>query len=379
MVNKALGALWTDEEIKQAIDEWRQKRPERVKTGDWRVEDVPFYEKGRLPRVDLWHRVDYLDEYDLTYGKKWGASGLGKLREVAVVRPSDGDLHPFDKQDPVFMNRPVHPNLKKWQEEHDNFVQILRDNGVTVHYIEYPKPAIGPYGPIRGLWAGKEVEVVWGGAIVTKYGGWNVLNHGREKVLTEWLVKQGCPILLTIIGKGVVETGPIMVLADDAILVPRGMACNEDGVAQMRPVLERVGIPNIVEVYTVGWMETTDWYGGGAYHADMFMMPIDIGKMLICPRFCGWETVKQLRAMGYELIEIGADDQKNFIPSNLICLEPGKVMMHAGAKETISKVRKAGVEVVEVPFTQNICMGGGIYCCTAQLVRDRGPKLADMK
>ena len=88
---------------------------------------------------------------------------------------------------------------------------------------------------------------------------------------------------------------------------------------------------------------------------------------------------QQLREMGFELIEIDADDQARFIPSNLIALEPGKVMMHAGAQNTINKVRKAGVEVVEVPFNENICMGGGIYCCTLQLVRDRGPKLNDMK
>ena len=44
MVKKEPGAYWTDEEIKEAIDEWRKKRPEKLETGDWRVEDVPFYE-----------------------------------------------------------------------------------------------------------------------------------------------------------------------------------------------------------------------------------------------------------------------------------------------------------------------------------------------
>ncbi|MBW2341774.1 MAG: hypothetical protein JRF50_15760, partial [Deltaproteobacteria bacterium] len=236
MKEKAAGAYWTDEEIKEAINEWRKKRPERLESGNWRVEDIPFYEPGKPPRADLWHRVDYLDEYDLTYGKKWGASGIGKLREIAVIRPTEQDLHIFEKQDPVFMRRPVQANLEVWQKEHDEMVKIFRENGVTVHYIEYPKPAIGPLGPIRGQWAGRECFIAWGGAIVTRYGCWNPMNKGRERVLNEWLVKQGCPTLLTIIGKGVAECSCFVPIADDAIVVGRGLAYNAEGIEQVRPV-----------------------------------------------------------------------------------------------------------------------------------------------
>ena len=131
MVKKAPGTYWTDEEIKQAINEWRKKRPEKLKTGDWRVEDVPFYEPGLPVRTDLWHRVDYLDEYDMTYGKKWGASGLGKLREVAVCRPTEAELHTFYKKDASAFGWHTLRNLDKWQKEHDNYVEVLKENGVT--------------------------------------------------------------------------------------------------------------------------------------------------------------------------------------------------------------------------------------------------------
>ena len=161
MAKKPPGAYWTDEEIRQAIEEWRKKKPKKLKTGDWRVEDVPFYEPGLPVRADLWHRVDYLDEYDLTYGKKWGASGMGKLREVGVVRPTENDFHMFIKQDPNQFGWTTPAKLDKWQKEHDTFVQAFKDNGVTVHYIEYPDPPIGAYGPMRGLWGANEVKVVW--------------------------------------------------------------------------------------------------------------------------------------------------------------------------------------------------------------------------
>lgn len=379
MAKKAHGAYWTDEKIKEAIDEWRRKRPEKLKTGDWRVEDVPFYEPGRPPRVDLWQRVDYLDEYDLTYGKKWGASGIGKLREVAVVRPTEQDLHIFEKQDSVFMGRPVQANLEKWQKEHDGLVQAYRDNGVTVHYIEYPKPAIGPLGPIRGQWTGNDAFVVWGGVIVTRVGCWNPLNKGRERVLTEWLVNQGCPVLLTVIGKGTHEAGTILPIADDAIAVGLGTAYNQEGLDQIRPVMQRVGITTIVEAHMAGWIDKLKPPLMSCHHLGEFFAVLDLGKVLMHPTAVDFHFIKWFRDRGFEIVEEDTDEHAEYNPPCLITLEPGKVMMHAGAKETIKRVRRAGVEVVEVPYKENVCMGGGIWCATGKLVRDRGPKLEDMK
>jgi N-dimethylarginine dimethylaminohydrolase len=379
MKKKTWGGYWTDEELKEAIDEWRKGRPEKLKTGDWLVEDIPFYEPGRPPRVDLWHRIDYLDEYDLTYDKKWGASGIGKLKEMAVIRPTEQDFHIFEKQDPIFMRRPKLANLEKWQKEHDGMVQALRDEGVTVHYIEYPKPAIGPLGPIRGQWAGREAFVAWGGALVTRYGCWNPMNKGRERVLTEWLVNQGCPILLTVIGKGICETGTLYSFADDALVVGRGIAYNADGIEQIRPVLQRVGITTIVEAYMPGWVETLKGPIRGHYHPDEFFGVLDLGKVLIYPGSVDFEFIKWFRDRRFEIVEVDIDEHAKCYPANLITLEPGKVMMHAEAKKTIKKVQKAGIEVVEVPYEENICMGGGLNCATMELIRERGPRLEDIK
>ena len=111
----------------------------------------------------------------------------------------------------------------------------------------------------------------------------------------------------------------------------------------------------------------------------MFMSPVDLGKVIIYPGYCGWEFIKWFRDNKFELIAIDADEQRHNVPSNLTILEPGKVIMNAAAKKTIAKVRKAGVEVIEVPYQEGLTMGGGMYCATIQMVRDRGPKLEDIK
>ena len=377
MVKKASGAYWTDEEIKEAIEEWRKKRPERLKTGDWKVDDVPFYEPGLPVRADLWHRVDYLDEYDLTWGKKWGASGIGKLKELAVSRPTEYDFHMFMKQDTSQFGWTTTAKLDKWQEEHDNFVKVLRENGVTVHYLKYPEPPIGAYGPMRGLW-GIELKVVWGGALVPHFG-FSPLSKGRDRFQVEFLVSQGCPVLHTVVGKGIAEPASWMAIADDCMIGIRGLAGNQDGMDQIKSVLQRVGITTVVEAHIAGWVESYQWPAAGTYHPDMFMMPVDLGKMVIYPGMVGWEIIEWFRNHKFELIAIDPDEQKEHLPSNLVILEPGKVIMHEGAKKTIAKVRKAGVEVIEVPYYQNLNMGGGMYCSILQMVRDRGPKLEDIK
>ena len=380
MDKKVPGEYWTDEEIKEAINEWRRKKPDRLKSGQWKVEDVPFYEPDMVPRVDLWHRVDFLDEVDLIWGKKWGASGLGRLREVATVYPSEGDLHPFEKQDPIFMNRPKQPDLDVWQREHETFVQMLRDYGVTVHYMEYPKPPIGGYGPIRGTWAACEAFIAWGGALITKYGGWSPLSRGREVVLTKFLVQLGIPILLTVVGKGVFETGPLQPLTDDCVIVGLGMGYNRDGLEQVRPVLQRVGIDKVVELHLPGWLERNFvGPGSGVFHTGSFMCPLDLGKVLVDGSCLGFEGIQWFRDNRFELITPEPDEAWACLPACLLVLEPGKVMMHACAKKTIQKVRKAGVDVIEVPYEEGLCLGGGLYCSTLQLLRDPGPKLDDIK
>lgn len=390
---KGYWEAWTDERIKDTIDHWKKVRVKCLQTGKWRVEDIPFYEPGRPSRADLWHKVDYLDEYDMIWGKKWGASGIGKLREMAVVRPTEADIKPFVTgrvysthpwlcmpSSAQSLPTPTPKDLENWQREHDLMVQLLREQGVTVHYIEYPEEPIGAYGPLGSLAAASEITVIWGGAIVPRFG-FNPFSKGRERVLTQWLVKQGCPILLTITGKGICETGVILYLADDCAVVGRGLAFNEEGISQIRPVMERAGITTILEVHYPGWLESTRWPAGGMYHHDMFMATLDLGKVLLYPPFVGWETIKWLRDRGFELIEIQPDEQRDHVPANLIVLEPGKVMMHAEAKETIKKVKKAGVEVIEVPSANSrlkIGRCGGLDCLTLYLVRDRGPKLEDI-
>ena len=79
------------------------------------------------------------------------------------------------------------------------------------------------------------------------------------------------------------------------------------------------------------------------------------------------------------MITIGLKEQVTNIPANLTVLEPGKVIMAEGPSEAIAKVRKGGVDVIEVPYSECIMAHYGIHCSTNEVYREPGPFLREIR
>src|SRR6266852_5378782 len=79
----------------------KNRSPKRAKEAS--LEQFPFYEKGKVPQYHKYHgAVSYLDELELIWGKRWGAQGIGRLREVAMVRPTATEVKKLYEQDSAF-------------------------------------------------------------------------------------------------------------------------------------------------------------------------------------------------------------------------------------------------------------------------------------
>jgi N-dimethylarginine dimethylaminohydrolase len=61
----------------------------------------------------------------------------------------------------------------------------------------------------------------------------------------------------------------------------------------------------------------------------------------------------------------------------VLLIEPGLVVMHAEAPKAIAAVRKAGVEVIPIEYSEFLKEGGGLHCSTGLIWRDRGPYSTD--
>jgi len=346
---------------------------------EWRLEDVPFYEKGKPMKSERWHDVDWLDYCDKVMGRKYGSQGIGKLREVALARITEWENHPFVKDDLAFFGKVYRKrsDIAKWQEQHENYRKILEENGVRVHWIEFPEPPVSPFGPMQWMRSCGGILVLRTGSIIGKPGCSTPFTWGRFEWYARWLFwNLGIPPILHIIGKGVCEAGQCIFVAENTVLAPFGSACNQEGLDQLTPVLRMSGVNEINIMVNPGYTYGTS---GGTVHTDTVIGPLDIGKVLLYPAGICFNTRKWLLDRTFEIIEADEEEQRKHIICNLVTLEPGKVIMHQGAEKTIRKVRKTGTDVIEAPYSEHSKQSGGIKCATGYIQRDPGPGLEEIR
>jgi N-dimethylarginine dimethylaminohydrolase len=345
------------------------------KLEDFPLENFPDYEPGRPPNLMTLHEATFLDEYEKIWGRPWGGcQGIGKLRDAGLVRATEREGNPLWTKDPDYFllrySRQIDvPLLIDNQLE---YAQKLEENGVTVHWMDVDD-AMGAYGPMRKLFIAEEAMIIRGGAILPRPGH-GAYKRGLEREYQKFLTDIGCPILLTVHGRGIAEPSAMIVaVAENTWVAGISSSMNRDALDQIIPVLHRQGGKEVHVTELPVVLDTLE--AAGEFHLDMILAPVDLRKILVYPKNLGWETYEWLCQKGFELIEIPEDEQR-WAPANLTLLEPGKILMHPQAINTTRALEKAGVEVI--PFDWSGLMQGGVNgprCCTLFLYREPGPGL----
>jgi N-dimethylarginine dimethylaminohydrolase len=366
-------------------DDYQRRLHER----SWSWADIPFYGgRGAPQSIAPLHELDYLDVYERVYGRRIGANGIGKLREVALTRITDAENQVYDErfpyaQDPAFLE--AHglgriPDVDRCRRQQEDYAAILQGEGVTVHWIDWGDAPMGAYGPLQATWAAQELLVVNGGAVVPKLG-WHPFSFGRAEFLAHWAFwNLSIPTLLTISGKdAVAEAGATVWLAQDLYVVGRSAAYNQAGLDQLLPLVELTSGVEELKVLTIRCQGRLyfDRRTGASAHVTNLIAPLDVDKVLAFKPGIDTETLLWLERNGYHVVEPDFDEHVATDVCNLKLIEPGRVVMAAEAPRTVERVRAAGVEVIEVPYSGFQHAGGGFHCTTMEIRRDPGPHMAD--
>jgi N-dimethylarginine dimethylaminohydrolase len=369
-----------------AFDEYQRY----LRDKEWTWDDVgDFYEgKGTEQSIVPLQELDYLDVYERVYGRKIGANGIGRLEEVALSRITEAENRIYDgalpyKGAPELLaahgvgergfGQIAEVSLCRSQQE--SYAEILEREGVAVHWIDWGEEPVSAYGPMHGMWAASELLVVSGGAIVPKRGR-DPFSFGRGEWLSRWLFWElNVPTLLTVAGKGIAEAGTLVWLAQDVFVAGDSIAYNAEGLEQVLPVVERSSRVPELHVLTVRCQgeHYFDPASGGAAHVDNLIAPLDVDKVLCYTPGVDTPTLLWLRQNGYEIVPADFDDHVRHKVCNSMILEPGRVVMPAEAEVTVGRVRNAGVEVIETPYSGFHGAGGGLHSATLQLRRAPGP------
>jgi N-dimethylarginine dimethylaminohydrolase len=333
----------------------------------------PFYEEGKVPQYHRYHaEVSYLDELTLIWGKPWGAQGIGRLREVAMVQPTATEVRKLYEQDSAFfVFNGVTPDLELMRAQHRSLATLYESLGITVHYVTWPDDP-----PKSGLRPDEAQHLRRRGLRHQRRRDHSARSHAvlarPSRYVAQFLMQLGCPILYTVHGHGVCEIGASVRMSDDFIVLMLSTDCNRDGAEQVLPILHRAGYKEVLLASSPGPLYSYHDEVPGWMHADMWIMPLDRRLALIYPPWCDYETIRALHAFGYELLE-APRDEVDLYPVNGITIEPRRVIMNASAVKTRALLERHGVEVIPIEYGEVHKYGGGIRCNTMQLVRDRGP------
>src|SRR5438552_2217300 len=271
------------------------------------LDTLPWFEPGKPLRNFMLHETDLYDEVEQIWGKRWGAEGVGTLREVLVSRPTENEVRPeYAKEWQYYYSSAAGcADLGRLRAQFDEYYHVLAENGVRVNFLEAPVPAIGPYGYIKNLvtLAGAGL-VVKGGVILHRYGlgSWQ---RGREVIWAKALAALQVPTYLTIHGKGICEPGAGRWLDSKTFVFNESVAANEEGLRQPRFVLEGLGV-ELVVAHSPGWVESIGGGNIGTSHMDMVVLPVDERLVVLAPHLVNYGFVRWLKERDYRIVEVPA-------------------------------------------------------------------------
>jgi N-dimethylarginine dimethylaminohydrolase len=342
------------------------------------LETLPWFEPGKPLRNWMLHETDFYDEVERIWGQRWGAEGIGTLREVLVSRPTENETRPeYAKEWQYYYSSAAgNADLGRLRYQYDAYYGTLEEHGVRVNYIEPPVPAIGAYGYLKNLvtLAGGGL-VAHGGAIVHRMGlgSWQ---RGREVIWSKVLTALQVPIYLTVHGTGIGEPGAGRWLDSKTFVFNESVVANEEGLRQIRFVLENLGI-ELVETHSPGWVDSIGGGNIGTSHMDMVMLTVDRGKVLLSPHLVNYGFVRYLNRRGVKIIEVPVDEYWD-LAINGVTLAPGKVLINQGSPAVVKALEREDVEVVQVDFSESHKFAiAGLHCATLELVRDQPGPLLD--
>jgi N-dimethylarginine dimethylaminohydrolase len=301
------------------------------------------------------------------WGREWGVhDDVGRLRlcvvhrpgeEIATIDPAmyDPDIDALisDREQWYWRDR-TGPDLACMRSEHDGLVAALRGEGVEVEYVD------GSPGDPKAVFTRDQAIAVRGGAIVCRMGpvgeehGYG--RRGEEGYITRLIAGLGMPILRTIHGTGLFEGGSFCFLNPTTALAGMSHRQNEAGTRQIEQVLAEQGVRLLRVPLT-----------GHALHIDGGIVMIDHDKALVNMTRLPYWLGEELAGLGIAMIHAWPTEPWSV---NCLAVRPGRVIIPDDCPRTIERLHTAGIETIEIPYSEIRKNGGGIHCSTLALIRD---------
>ncbi len=287
--------------------------------------------------------------------KNYGSQSMvTSLKRVLVKRPDEG----FAVKDYMKWHYTGPLDLAEAQREHDNFSDIMRNEGIEVLYHPEHQPdhadSIFTYDP---------AIITDEGAILFQMG--KQLRKGEELPMERRLKELDIPIHYKIHGEATVEGGDTLWLDEENIAIGQGFRTNREGLKQMREAIEPLEI-NVTPV------DLPYFYGPEAcLHLMSLISYADHDLAVIYSPLFPVPFWKLLKERGVDMIDV-SEDEFNKMGTNILALGPRKVMMLDCTPEVQRNLEDAGCQVLTYKGVEiSLKTEGGPTCLTRPILREK--------
>jgi N-dimethylarginine dimethylaminohydrolase len=248
------------------------------------------------------------------------------------------------------------PDFSLALKEYENFEAIFKNNTIKVHHFPSNENV--------------KMDAIYcrDASIATDFGV-IICNMGKEgrrnepEAQLEEYQKQNIPVLGVIKSPGTIEGGDVAWLDDKTLAVGRTYRTNDEGIKQLKKLLEPNGVSVIVA--------DLPHYKGqeDVFHLMSILSPVDSDLAVVYSPLMPIRFRNELLERGFNLIEV-PEEEFDSMGCNVLAISPRNCVMVAGNPKTKRLLESVGCKVTTYLGNEiSIKGGGGPTCLTRPLVR----------
>jgi N-dimethylarginine dimethylaminohydrolase len=282
---------------------------------------------------------------------------VGRLQRVLVCSPrAAGWNHPATAGRWHELGFFHPPDFATAQAQHDQLCLGLESAGAEVLHL----PAASDLS-LDAVYTHDPSLASDRGLVALHPGKTNRIPEAQRQV--EFCRSVGIPVLGEVQPPGKTEAGDMVWLDTTTLLIGHGYRTNASGIAQMRALLQPLGIEVIAAPLPHGTGPSA------CLHLMSLMSLLDEQTALVDLPWLAVETVELLQSRGYRLIQIEYSE-RDTLACNVLSLGEKRLLALEENQKTNQKLRQAGFDLRTFPGSE-LCIngGGGPTCLTRPLLR----------
>jgi N-dimethylarginine dimethylaminohydrolase len=248
------------------------------------------------------------------------------------------------------------PDFARANDESDRFLTIVQSSGAQVDLL--PRD---PRGTLDSIYVRDASIVCSRGVILCSMG--KPQRAGEPKAQeSAFATLPSTPVIGKIREPGRLEGGDVIWLDPRTIVVGRGYRTNDEGIRQLRSLLD-----DDVEMLVV---PLPHWRGeADVMHLMSLVSPVDRDLAVVYAPLLPVPFRELLLERGLELVEV-PDEEFETMGTNVLALAPRRCLMLSGNRATRTALERAGADVLEYEGHEISVKGaGGPTCLTRPLER----------